>query len=182
MKISRFDAIFFLTLIIPSSVALADGIDIVPYMTRVGYHSWAVSALLILVLFGINFVLNGLFVLVPATAGVGLPWREKSYGLLLLTTLGQLADRVGAFMALFVAVPIANILGSHIPYFSGEAGPFLVLIVSNFILSGIAIGLLAFWVARRYWKVSSRRAWIASLCGAILTNPAWALHLGPSLF
>ena len=151
----------------------ADGIDMVSYLTRVG---WAQSlpsligyvALLMLA----NYILNFLVIGLPALRAGPPRLRSVAVGLIGLTVLGQLADRLGALVAAFGADPLASALG-----FSGEGAWLWPLLSLNFLFSGIAVGALARYFTRRRWHVAPRTSWAISAAAAIITNPAWAFGL-----
>jgi sulfite exporter TauE/SafE len=47
--------------------------------------------------------------------------------------------------------------------------------VLNFLLAGIAIGLVAQWYLRRRWALEGRWVTVLSVVTAVLTNPLWGV-------
>ena len=171
---SNFSVIALIVLcgVLASVPANADGIDLIPWLTRVysPVASVPVIALLVAVLMVVNYALNLLVIGLPAVK-VGPPsGRQVAISLLWLTLFGQVADRVGAFLALSVSLPIADALN-----LKGEGNWVVPLFGASFVFSGLAVGALAFYFLRWRWKVAKRPSWIISVASAVLTNPTWAL-------
>ena len=153
------------------TTSYADGVDLLPYLTRVGAHGsvlW-VGAMVVL-LMAINYVLNFLVIGWPAihVGPPDLPTVAKS--LVWVTLLGQVADRVGAVVAGFAAGIVAELLG-----FRGEGGWVIPLLVLNFIFSGVAVAAVALFFLRRRWRVSASSSVLIATMAAFVSNPAWAL-------
>jgi len=167
-----------------SAAARADGLD-TDYFLRFGTwgHSsgyiWSMLATIIVVDYIWNFVVIGL----PAIVWAAKPRATVARGLVVLTILGQIADRIGSVLALFVAALIAELIKVFVPSIStGLDSPAFGYSVtfSNLFCSGLAIGALALWFLRKRWAVPKALSWKIALAAAILTNPAWVLfmHLG----
>ena len=162
------------SVIIASSVApaQADGVDIVPYLTRVG---WAQSTLGIIAsvlgLMVINYVLNLVVIGWPAIHFGHIDIGRVTRGLVALTLLGQVADRLGALLA--SPITVLTLVVTH--HTEGEGVWFLPLLAFNFVLSGIAILMLVLYFLRRRWHVARGLSWSIGLAAAVLTNPAWAI-------
>jgi hypothetical protein len=92
-------------------------------------------------------------------------------GLVVVTLLGQVADRLGAVVAAIAACPIARLL------MLGAEGWALRWFVGNIIYSGIAIAFLVWFFVRKRWLESKRAAYILAIVAAFLTNPAIALFI-----
>lgn len=156
----------------------ADGIDLVPYLTRVGYHkSLLITVVLVILFMFLNYVWNFLVIGLPAKHFGGVTRQSILRDLVVLTLGGQFADRVGAYFAGMASDPIANLLNLQ-----GEAawvGPLLIL---NFLFSGFAIALLVFFFCRWRWHLSVKATLIVMVLAAVFTNPAYALVLGGVLF
>ena len=154
------------------SPVIADGIDLVWYFTRTGNDQqsmisiFGTIALLMLANYALNFVVIGL----PAIKVGAVRVRLIATGLVWLTLLGQLADRVGALIAALLSDPLAAMLG-----LDGMESWILLLLVLNFLFSGIAIGVLAFYFLRRRWHIGRGISWAIACVAAIVTNPAWAI-------
>jgi hypothetical protein len=153
--------------------ALADGVDLVPYLTRVGGHDSVlrVSAMVVLLMV-INYALNFLVVGWPAIRFGPPGLRTVAKGLVWFTLIGQVADRVGAVAAGFAAGSVAELMGLR-----GEGGWLMPLLVLNFIFSGIAIAGLALFFLRRRWRLSPSPSTAIAIVAAVVSNPAWALGL-----
>jgi len=151
--------------------AQADGIDIVPYLTRVGgaRSLWGIVAS-VLGLMVINYLLNLLVIGWPAVRVGHVEIGRVMRGLVRLTLLGQAADRVGALLA----VPLAGGLGPVL-HLGGDW--VAQLLVMNFIVSGFAIGALVLYLLRRRWQLSRGVSWTIAIMAGVLTNPAWAIGL-----
>jgi len=151
--------------------ALADGIDLVAYFSRTPCENIVlaipIAALLMLLNYGLNYLVIGL----PARRLGSLPVRQVLRSLIWLTLLGQVADRIGAFLAILLADPMTSVLGLE-----GEV-IWLVIWAFNFIFSAIGIALLAFVFARFVWRLSVANSLVISSAAGILTNPAWAMAL-----
>src|SRR5437773_2037076 len=92
-------------------VALADGIDLVPYFTRVGFHNSVLVVCLLIVLFMVvNYLLNFIFIGFPAMRLGNADVRIVTRDLIFLTLAGQIADRLGALLAAFSSGPLSALL------------------------------------------------------------------------
>jgi hypothetical protein len=89
--------------------------------------------------------------------------QPVAIGLIVLTILGQVADRLGAGLGL-----LSGIVVNNMP----------VIWISNLIYSGIAIFLLARWFLKR-WSVSHTARWKIALAAGIITNPCWFIFIMP---
>ncbi len=118
-------------------------------------------------------VADGVDLLVIGWPAIGLgraPPGQVARGLVGLTVLGQVADRVGAICAGLIVEPVVRLLG-----LVGEAAWAAPLLIMNFLFSGIAVGILALYFLRRRWRLSSRLGWGIATAAAVLTNPAWVI-------
>jgi hypothetical protein len=143
--------------------ARADGIDIAQWLLQLpqGDGPGATIALLVLLLaidYGLNFLVIGW----PMKAWSGLPLGKVAKELVWYTLCAQLADRVGALLAIPAAIALAPMFDTH-----GFVAP--LLLASVLVAIGIGFVVLAF--ARRRWGLSRGRAWTLSVAGAILTHP-----------
>jgi hypothetical protein len=137
-------------------------------------YFWAVLALIMVVNYALNFAVIGMPAILRASAHA----KSVALGLIILTLLGQLADRIGAFAAVFVSFPISAFLSTLFPSHShGLDSPVFAysLFAANLICSGIAVGALALWFLRKRWSVARALAWKIALAAAVLANPAWVL-------
>ena len=167
--------IFVLTLtVFVCPPAMADGIHTVAYFTRIGISEDSIISIVgkVALLMLANYALNLVVIGFPAIKFGAVNGRRVAIGLVGLTLLGQIADRLGALVAGMLAGPVAGILG-----LSGEGFWFWPLIGLNFFFSGIAVGVLAFYFLRRRWRVGKGLSWAIAGTAAILTNPAWAMCL-----
>jgi hypothetical protein len=141
-------------------------------------HSWTYFWTVLTIIMIANYALNFAVIGAPAILRAHAPPKSVALGLIILTILGQVADRIGAFAAVFVSVPIAAVLS---PMFSSESHgldtPAFIysLVAANLICSGIAVGALAIWFLRKRWSVPKALSWKIALAAALLTNPAWVL-------
>ena len=148
--------------------ARADGIDLVPYLTRVtgeGHSPFYVAAMMLLIM-ATNYALNYAVIGLPAIRLGPVPVRTVAKGLIVLTLLGQIADRVGAVLAVFLAGPVADLLGLN-----GVASWAIPLLGLNFIFSGVAVAALAFYFLRGRWGIRGRLCWTVSIAAGLFTNP-----------
>jgi hypothetical protein len=162
--------------------AFADSIDLASYLARLPVRHYSgphiVAGLLALMV--INYAVNYLVIGLPAICFARADRRAVTVGLIWLTLLGQIADRVGALVALFLfAPPLARMLGIR------SVGAWMLgLLAMNFLCSAIAVGALALYFLRRRWKVRPGLAWGIAVTAAVLTNPVWGpvvLSLVPTL-
>ena len=154
-------------------MALADGIDLVPFLTKLpGNFPLYATVIGVAVLMTVNYLLNAAVIALPAVRVGPVVWRTAFVDLIFLTLLGQLADRLGAVVAFFVTVPLAN----YLPH-PGEGGWFVLLIGVNFLTSGVAVGVLSYHFLKVRWRVPVRSARLIGVAAGVLTNPAWAMAL-----
>ena len=158
------------------ALASADGIDLVPYFTRVGFHnsvpSVPVVCILILLFMTFNYLLNFIFIGFPAMRLGNVNTRIVTRDLIFLTIAGQIADRLGAILAAFSAGPLTYLLN-----LKGEDVWVIPLLILNFFFSGVAIAVLAFFFCRRKWKLPLKISLIIVTFAAIFTNPAYVIFL-----
>ena len=120
-------------LAISASPAHADGLDS-GYFIRFDSldHSWTyVGAMLALIMI-VNDVLNFAVIGVPAIWLASVQAKTVAIGLVVLTVLGQVADRVGSIVGIFVAVPIAAIVS---PFVSSTRRGLMGFLVTRFSLA-----------------------------------------------
>ena len=153
--------ILFLMIVLTSNSAMADGLDL-------AYFTWVdpphgtiteVVGFMILLMF-INYILNFAVIGVPAVKFGPTPVRSVSIGMIWLTMIGQIADRLGAILADVVGFPWHSIYAS----FAG-----------HFLSCGITVGALALYFLRRRWLVPVKPAWIIAGIAAVITNPSWII-------
>jgi hypothetical protein len=121
----------------------------------------------------VNYLLNFAVLGIPAARSLHIKPGTLAKDLAGFTLLAQVADRVcavGAFLLSFFIVGLANVGGEQ-EVLAGILGG----IYSNFVLSGLIVGLLALWYLRRRWGVERRRAIKIAVWTAVITNPAWAM-------
>jgi len=116
-----------------------------------------------------NYALNALVVGLPAVRWGTEPAPRVARGLVTFTLLGQVADRIGAV----VAVPL---MALYALIFRG-GGWVAPLLVCNFVLSGLAVAWMAYRFHRFRWGVARDRARLLAVLAGVLTNPAWVLGL-----
>lgn len=153
--------------------ARADGIDILPFLTRVGgwrFHP-VISVALVVGLMLVNYLLNVMVIGLPSARASQTRPKKFARDLIGFTLLAQIADRVGAFAALMLGFFIIGVLG--IKGESGIAKGALLAIVLNFVFSGLAIGFLALWYLRRRWGIPERPARVIAIAAGVITNPVW---------
>jgi hypothetical protein len=149
---------------VPASL-FADGLDLgwfvrVPMME---FHSATYITAVILAVVLANYLLNFLVIGLPAVIWGGALVQPVTIGLIVLTILGQVADRVGAVLGLLTAIVVNNLY---------------VIGISNLIYSGLAIFLLPRWFLRR-WSVPDPTRWRIALAAGIITNPCWFIFIMP---
>jgi hypothetical protein len=168
--------IFAFILITPPAIR-ADGIDIVWLITRVGgpgIHP-VVGAVVVVVLLAINYLLNLVALGVPAARALGTSVRTLAKALLGFTLLAQVADRISAVAGFLLGALFSDLLGGK-----GEQGLVMALwigIVLNFVISGLAIFLLALWYLLRKWQVIRSSSIRIAAVAALITNPAWVMMI-----
>jgi hypothetical protein len=128
----------------------------------------------------VNYLLNLAVIGLPAILLGSAESRAVSLDLVFLTLLGQVADKIGAFLAFFLSIPINAALDkfihSDVPGLGAPAFMYAIL-ASNLICSAIAVGLLALWFLRKRWSIARPLSCKIALAAAVLTNPAWSLLL-----
>jgi hypothetical protein len=160
-------------------VAHADGLDS-GYFVRFDSddHSWTYFWTVLVIIMLANYILNFIVIGLPAVLLVSSRIKTVSVGLIVLTVFGQVADRLGAFAAIFVAMPFMALFSlfirSPVPGLDNPAFGY-GLFAANLFCSGIAVGLLAWWFLRKRWSVPRSSSWKIALAAAVLTNPAWIL-------
>lgn len=161
-----------LATLLVSPPAFADGIDVVPYLARVGHGRSVIGIIGLVSLWMLmNYALNLVVIGGPAVKLGPATVRSVATGMVLLTLLGQVADRLGAIVAVIAMVPLPIEFGGMV---------FVSLLLGlNFLFSDVAVGFLALYFLRRRWHVLPRPAWAIAGVAAILTNPAWAIYLLP---
>jgi len=169
-------AISFLCFIAWSDSARADGLDL-DYFLR--FNSWGhstayVCTVLVLIMV-VNYLLNFAVIGAPAIRLASARPKTVALGLLFLTLLGQLADRIGSILGAIIGVIISSIISGGRGMDNPYTGP--SIIVSNLLCSGIAVGCLALWFLRRRWSVPRALSYKIALAAGILTNPAWIMLL-----
>jgi hypothetical protein len=120
-----------------------------------------------------NYVLNLIVIGLPAVKTGTASIRSVASGVVVLTVLAQMADRLGAMLALPASMFFYKFFGGQISL-RWWIWP---LVIANFLFSGIAVGSLALYFLRRRWHVQLRSALMIAGAAAILTNPAWMLFL-----
>jgi hypothetical protein len=110
-----------------------------------------------------HYVLNFLVIGLPAILWGGALVQPVAKGLIVLTILGQVADRLGAGLGL-----LSRIVVNSIP----------VIWVSTLIYSALAIFLFARWFLKR-WSVSHTARWKIAVAAGIITNPCWSIFIMP---
>lgn len=181
-RAARTQKLLFLTIVltfilITPPVTRADGIDVVWLITQVGGPDThpVVVAVLVVVLLAINYLLNLVVMGLPAARTLGTSVRTLAKALLGFTLLAQIADRISAVAGFLLGALMSDLLGIQ-----GEHGLVVAIwigIVLNFVLSGLAICLLALWYLLRKWRVRRRTSIrIAALTG-LITNPAWLMMI-----
>jgi hypothetical protein len=175
----RIFALALLFVMTSSSVARADGLD-PAYFIRfdVIEHSWTYICTVLTIIMVVNYLLNFAVIGVPAILRASVPAKRVALGLILLTILGQVADRLGSIAGLFLAMPLSALVSIFVSSsdraLSSPAFGYSVL-ASNLICSGFAVGGLALFFLRRRWSVAKSLSWKVAIAAALLTNPAWIL-------
>jgi hypothetical protein len=179
LKRTRAYAIAALLFSVFIPLAHADGLD-PKYFVRFDSldHSWTYFGVVLSLIMIANYVLNFAVIGLPAMCWASVHAKTVALGLVILTILGQIADRIGSIVGLFVAMPIAAIASPFVSsarrgLVDGVLG--YSIVAGNLICSGIAVGGLALWFLRRRWSVSKSLSWKIALAAAVLTNPAWIL-------
>lgn len=150
-------------LLVLASTCRADGLDVYAWVVRLPPGSSAAVVLasitgILLLDYALNFLVIGW----PASRWSDVGTRKVARDLVVLTLLGQLADRAGAILGLILAMP---------------AQEYWVFLAANFACTSVLIGWLVARFARKRWGLSGGR--VAWLCvpAAVLTNPMLPLGL-----
>jgi hypothetical protein len=160
-----------------TSTAHADGIDIAWFLTRVGgwKHNPVRASLLVLALAAINYLLNWVVIGLPAIRA-GVPVRRVSRDLVGLTIIGQVMDRVGMVASALVGSVGVGALFTVLHVSVRDVGPLILgTVIVNFLSSGILIGFLVRHYVCRRWEQPRRSGRLIGIAAAVLTNPAWAI-------
>jgi hypothetical protein len=106
MPRTRSAVVAILTFSALCGVAHADGLDS-GYFVRFDSddHSWTYFWTVLAIIMLANYILNFIVIGLPAVSLASSRIKAVSVGLIVLTVLGQVADRLGAFAAIFVAMP-----------------------------------------------------------------------------
>jgi len=154
--------------------ARADGIDLVPYFTRVAGdgHSFSYIATAMFCIMVANYALNFAVIGLPAIRFGSVVAAKAASGLVALTLFGQIADRVGALLAGVLVGPVTALFRLH-----GEGAWLVPLLILNFLFSGFTVVALAFYFLRRRWHIEGRLPWIVAIVAGLITNPAWIIGL-----
>jgi hypothetical protein len=175
MKASRIGLLVVL-LAGASRSAFADAFDIPAYLARFNTwnHSTAGICGLVLGLAAIDYLWNLLVIGLPCMRICAIRRKRLLLDVGLLTLLGQVADRLGAVIALTLvtARPIADLLVRRNAW-----GLWHWVLLGNLACSGAAIGLLVWLFVRKKWGGTRRAALIMATVAAIVTNPAIPLLL-----
>jgi hypothetical protein len=164
-------AICIVLLLCICTTVRADGIDVVPFMFRVGRVHPAVAVAIVIGTMLVNYFLNVVVIGLPSARASHTRFSRFARDLIGFTLLAQIADRVGAFASLvlgFVLLWVLNIQGE-----AGIARGALIAIVLNFIFSGLAIGFLAMWYLKQRWGIPKRTAYVIAVAAGVITNPVW---------
>ncbi len=168
-------AILAVLLLLAEGTAIADGIDVLWLMTRIG--GWEthpiLSGAIMIGLMLVNYVLNVVIVGIPAARLLHIKIGSLLRDLVVFTLLAQISDRVGAvtgFLLSFLFVDLAGFGGEQAIKFGLVGG-----VALNFILSGLGVGLLALWYLRRRWGVEGRGVKAIVTAAALITNPGWVM-------
>ncbi len=165
-------AIGTLLIAVAFASSLSGGVDI-SYLTRVQGSKTVLHIVSGVVFFVVaNYLLNLLVVGLPASRLGPTALPSVAIGLVWLTILGQVFDRISAVLAGFGAAPLARAVGA-----SGDGAWWLSLLALNWVLSGLGVVALAFLFLRRRWGVTKRASWVLALTAGVFTNPAWAFAL-----
>jgi hypothetical protein len=156
-----------------SSNALADGIDIPWFFTRVGgwkaspWRAVGILTTLIVVDYGLNVLVIGL----PAWRS-GVPLCRAALDLLSLTLVAQVADRAG-----IVAYSLTSYALDRLGLITvRDLGLWVVaILLASFITSGVLLWFLAKFFCSRRWKLPQRQSNLIATAAAVITNPAWAI-------
>ena len=170
-KVERFGLILGMITGASITSARADSIDIPAFLTRFDPSLPVTTLFGLVALFAlVNYLVNFLVIGWPAIKLGSTSLGPVAFGLALLTLLGQLADRSGAYASLYLERPITRAL--HLR--SGDSWV-LVLLLTNFAISGIVVAAVSLYFLRRWWKVPGWQALVVALLAAVITNPTWII-------
>ncbi|HNX31261.1 MAG TPA: hypothetical protein PKM35_06615 [Holophaga sp.] len=128
-------------------------------------------AALITVVMIFNYLLNLLVIALPSRKASPHTFRKLVYETIGITLIGQIADRVGAFLAILSVDLLIQFFNLH-----GEKWA-LPLILINFFFPAVVIFFVVFFFTSHRWLVPRAIAITISIVAAFVTNPSWALLL-----
>jgi hypothetical protein len=177
-KRMRMCAVAALCLVAFSASVHADGLDS-SYFVRFDSldHSWTYFWIVLTLIMIVNYLLNFAVIGAPAILRASARAKRVALELVVLTVLGQVTDRIGSLVGVFLAMPIAAVVSVFVRSQPPGLGPVFgySLFAANLICSGIAVGALALWFLRKRWSVPKALSWKIAIGAAVLTNPAWIL-------
>lgn len=135
-------------------------------------HSFMVVVLLTLLLMFINYVWNLIVIGLPAVYLCSAPYKIVVSDLAILTFLGQ----VGNVICMVPAMVISAIFFNATLGFNAS-GSYTSFLISNFLFSSIAFGLVAFLFLRNSWGASVRKSHVIAIFAGFLCNPVWFLSI-----
>ena len=147
--------------------AQADALDI-PFLLHAN-QPWTLLGMVSTVLFFMlgNLALNFMFLGLPAGLFGRLKWAAVGKGTAGITISGQGAD----VLARYAATVAAGAAGGLSGFSSSGLRTFFIV---NLTLSGVAVAVLVWFWARRYWLLRPSAALALAGVAAVVTNPGWA--------
>lgn len=147
----------------------ADGVDIVSMLTLMPSGK---SVLITVVWIGmallLNYALNFLIIGFPLILKFKISFSSAGVGLIYLTLLGQIADRIGLFLGVVGLVATCWQCSSKILQVTS--------LMLYYGLASLPIALLSLGFLRGRWKINWLPSVVISLVAGVLTNPNWFLY------
>ncbi len=170
--------LIFVCLAVTPLVAHADPADMIDmdwssFVTLVGGGgSVFVIIGLVILLMGINYGLNFVFIGLPAMKLGSIALKPMIKDMFYLTLLGQIADRVGLMLAfLFTTKDFYYLLHGRTVTVDPDGPIFLW----EFVCAAIAIAALVLYFSFLRWRLRLGKALLVTLCAVIFTNPVYWL-------
>src|SRR5437867_2206796 len=125
------------------SVARADVGDLLAIITHVPTQPTILrTTFLFLLVMLVNYFVNMIVVAVPVSFLAGMPLVSLLRPLVLLTLLGQAADRIGFFVSMLVLVPLTD----------SPPSPWWLLLGIMFLICGLTVALVVALFLRSRWS------------------------------
>jgi hypothetical protein len=168
----KMGAVLVLIFTLLTTAVKGDGLDL-DFFTKVDSlsHSDRYIWTVVIGLMVINYVLNFIVIGLPVVQKRLASRTKVTLGLIGLTLLGQIADKIGGLLATIVALALqSHTMERDLSASTASA----IVLLSNFVFSGIAVALLVLALLK-LWSVLPPLSYRIAIAAGIITNPAWSL-------